>query len=258
VSKRQQLEVERQKLEAEQAASLTVDRALAKARQIKGAIYDASRTVRKEIEIQVEAVPVPQSFRVESKGEFEKRSQYQARLQAAKELRRQREKQHRDEVNSIQETFAPEVEIRTRGYRQALDTLNRDFELNESEFDFQLGNYDPAEEMFAQVKLVPKRSETLNEISWPLLVKPGKARKLKTAVENKAVKIQASVHLDPYQEKVEIKNVLIEDLMQAERFDYPTNPGFRRSVLLSAAAFPGMGQRYAKKYSQSRMFFGRP
>ena len=101
--------------------------------------------------------------------------------------------------------------------------------------------------MFAQVKLVPKRSETLNEISWPLLVKPGKARKLKTAVENKAVKIQASVHLDPYQEKVEIKNVLIEDLMQAERFGYPTNPGFRRSVLLSAAAFPGMGQRYAKK-----------
>ncbi|MDP6595037.1 MAG: hypothetical protein QGI86_03910 [Candidatus Poribacteria bacterium] len=189
---------------------------------------------------------------------MKKRSQYQARLQAAKELRRQREKQHRDGVNSIQETFAPEVGIRTRDYQQALDTLNRDFELNESEFDLQLGSYDPEEEMFAQVKLVPKRSETLNEISWPLLVKPGKARKLKTAVENKAVKIQASVHLDPYQEKVEIKNVLIEDLMQAERFGYPTNPGFRRSVLLSAAAFPGMGQRYAKKHSQSRMFFGRP
>ena len=208
----------------------------------------------KEIEGQVDAVPSPRVINAGPKSEFEKQSEYQNRVKKNTELNKRRRIQYENEVASIRGGLEAEVQARTKGYKEALNVLNRKFELTETDFRLLLGKYDPESEMFPEVSLQPKISSSLDGLSWPLIIKPKQAQQLKKTVENDAVRIRANVNLDANLRQSKIENVLIEDVVQGKTFGYPLNPGYRKSVLWRSALIPGSGQFYANKRTHGLVF----
>ena len=162
--------------------------------------------------------------------------------------------QYQSEVASIQRGLEAEVKTRAEGYKQALGVLNREFDLNENDFELILGGYDAERDMFPKATLRPRKSSSLDELSWPLIVQPKQAQKLKTTVENDAVKIRAKVNLDANRRRTEIEKVLIEDVVQGKTFGYPLNPGYRNAVLWRSVLVPGYGQFHAKKNGSGFLF----
>ena len=217
-----QRELEQARKEREAAKTKTLAGALGKAREIQDQIDAVRPDVKEEIEEQISAVPKPQKVTIKPKGEFEKQTDYEARVQKAKQQETEAKRRYEQEIERIRSKLDSEVVARKKGYEDALELLERDFVLDETQVIFDIGQYDAERETFPNAVIRPKEGSTFSDFSWDFVVPIEQASQLKKSVLERVVKLRVYVHLDANRAEAKIAKVLIEDLVQEKQFWEPS------------------------------------
>jgi len=218
-----QLEQERQRQEAEEAAKMMLADALDKVKEIKAQIAKIRPQVEREIEGQIAAIPKPQKVNIPPKDEFEKQATYDARVEKAKKQEVDAKDRYNKEVASIRAKLDAEVTERKKGYEEALAVLDdKDFILDETQLELELGRYDAEAECFPNANVKPKTKSPLDDFSFSFAIPIDFARQFKNSVESGTIKLRVTVELDADTEEAEIKAASVEDLVQENTFGYPS------------------------------------
>ena len=217
--KKQQLEAERQRLQAQQLETMDIGQILDKAKELQAKIDQVGPQVRGEVKRQIAAVPQPIQRKVSTKGEFETTAMYQQRLQQAKQADKLAEQKYQQEVSQIRQMVEGEIKARSQGYQQALSILNRDLVLDESQVELDLGSYNADEQFFAEAKLSVRNSREVESFSWLLKVPLAQAKQFKQSATNGMVKIRAEIRLDVARQTARIDSAEVEDLVQGLRYE---------------------------------------
>jgi len=216
-----QLEQERKREEAEKAAQMTSAEALDKIKEIKAQIARVRPQMEGEIERQVAAIPEPQKVEIAPKDEFEKQATYEARVKKAKKQGAEAQQRYNQEVASIRAKLDAEVAERKKGYEESLAVLDgKEFILDETQMELELGSYNPEAERFPNATVKPRTKSLPGDFSFSLAVPFDFARQFKNSVKNGTIKLRVAVILDADDQKAEIKVVSIEDLVQEKAFGY--------------------------------------
>ncbi len=232
--KKQQLEAERQKLQAQQLESMDIGQLLQKAKELQSKISGVRLEVGAEVNRQIAAIPQPGNSQVDPKDEFETRAMYQKRLNQARQADQEKQQRYRREVSLIRSTISGEIKLRSQGYQDALALLNRDIVLDETQLVLDLGRYDAENQVFADASLLAKGSDQVQSFDWKLKVPLSQAKQFKQSVVNGTVKIRADVTLDVKNQQAVIDSAVIEDLVQ--------NLSYQTSVLVMVSSRPKGGQ----------------
>ncbi len=222
-----QVEQERRRKKVEEDAKMTIVDALNEVREIKAQIAKIRPQVEKEIEAQIEAIPEPQNVKITPKDEFEKQAAYNARVKKAQNQESKAKHRYNEEIASIRAKLDAEVAERKKGYEEALAVLDdREFILDETRMNLELGKYDAEAENFPDAIVKSKTQSPLDDFPFTFAIPIDFARQFKTSVINGTIKLHVTVALDADAETSEIKAVSVVDLVQDKTFGYPLPGGF--------------------------------